>query len=108
MSAPYFATGSGEKAGICFVDGDTAAQVYGVSKFYAINCPSCHGPINALLSFNPTNSNFYLAPCPLCGRFLLYCGLNGDPVQTFSEVRSNKRTPLDQDLDDFVTHTGTF
>ena len=108
MTAPYQTTGSGEKPAICFVDGNSAARVYGVAKYYAIDCPACHGPINTLLSFNPTDSYYYVAPCPLCGTFLKYCGINGDPVLNFTEVRSTKRTPLDQDLDDFTTHTGTF
>ena len=108
MTTPYFATGSGEKPAICFVDGNTATEQYGVSKFYAPQCPTCHAPLNILLSFNPTDSYYYLAPCPSCLKFIRYCNINGDLVLSFTEVTSKKRTSLDQDLDDFVTHTGTF
>lgn len=97
LNLPTFKTGSGEKPAICFVNGQDAYALYGAVQRYAQGCPNCHGPTNQILSFNPTDSYYYLAPCPICGVFMKYCDYNGDLVKTFSVVKSTKTTPLDDE-----------
>jgi len=99
MVLTAFTTGSGEKPTILFIDGETAYRTYGAEKRVAIQCPQCNGAISQLLSFNPTDSYYYIAPCPICGKFTRYADTNGNLVDVFTVVRSGKRTPLDIDTD---------
>lgn len=99
MTVPYRTTGSGESPAICFVDGQTANRTYGVSMRSAGMCPNCRFPINQVLAFNPTDSHYYLAPCPVCGKFIIYCDIDGNTVNTFTIVSSQKNTPVDNDVD---------
>ncbi len=108
MTLQTFKTGSGESAPILFINGQDAYDLYGAIKRFVQGCPNCKGPTNQMLSFNSFDSYYYLAPCPICGKFIKYCDIDGNLVSKFEIVTSGKRTPIDQDLDDFVTHTGTF
>lgn len=91
-------TGSGEKTPFIFIDGVTASQDYGVSLLYAPQCPNCHFPINQLLAFNPVNSYRYIAPCPVCGKYIEYMDNTGN-LASLKILSSKKTTPVDQDLD---------
>lgn len=102
-----FTTGSGEASPILYVEGSSAKDTFGVEKRYSQGCPNCKGPVVELLSFNPTDSYYYLTGCPVCGKTIRYCDINGNLVKTFTIVTSRKSTPLDID-DDFPTRTGTF
>ncbi len=84
---------------ICFVDGITASQQYGVELRKSDGCPNCHGPVDTLLSFNPSSGYYYLAPCPICGQFVLYCDVNGNLVSKFEVVKSSKVTEIDQNFE---------
>lgn len=90
-------TGSGEVAPAIFIDGNSAFNTYGATKRYANGCPHCRGPTDALLSFNPFNGYWYLAPCPICGNFIRYYDNLGN-LSDFQIMKSNKMTLLDQDL----------
>lgn len=107
MSLPTFKTGSGESAPILFINGQDAYDLYGATKRFSQGCPVCRGPVNQMLSFNPKDSYYYLAPCPICGRFIKYCDNDGNLVAKFEIVTSRKTTPVDND-EDFPCHTGTF
>ena len=95
---PSFTTGSGQLAPILFISGDVAFQQYGATKKYANQCPNCKSPINQLLAWNSFNSYYYLAPCPVCGRFIEYMDNTGH-LASLSIITSNKTTPLDVDED---------
>ncbi len=103
MTAPYQTTGSGESPAICFVEGNTAHNTYGVAIRYAQGCPVYKFPINQILAFNPTDAHYALAPCPVCGRFITYCDIDGNLVNKFTIITSQKNTPLDND-EDFPSH----
>src|SRR4030066_128554 len=96
----YWKTGSGELASACFIDGQKAHDTYGVAlRSYAGPCPNCKFPISVILAFNPTNSYFNIAPCPVCGKFILYCDFDGNLVKEFTVLTSQKTTPLDIDTE---------
>lgn len=90
-------TGSGELPAACFVDGKTALTDYGAPIKTCGNCPHCRGSISQILAFNPTDSYYYLAPCPICGKFIRYFD-NAGNLADFAIMKSTKATPLDQDL----------
>lgn len=91
-------TGSSELAPILFISGEQALKTYGISLEYCKQCPKCHAPLNQLLSFNPTNSYRYLAPCAVCGQFVEYMDNTGK-LTNFATVLSGKTTPLDEDTE---------
>jgi hypothetical protein len=103
LNLPTFKTGSGESPAICFINGDDAYELYGAVKRSVQQCPHCHGPVSQLLSFNVSDSYYYLAPCPICGVFLKYCDVDGNLVNKFTVVKSSKTTPLDSE-EDFPNH----
>ena len=82
------------------IDGMTALRDYGVALEYCIQCPNCHAAINQLLSFNPSNSYKYLAPCPVCGQYIEYMDNTGR-LTNFTVVVSGKTTPLDNDSEPY-------
>ncbi len=90
-------TGSGGIPAAIFIDGNTAFTDYGAERRYANGCPNCHGPVVSLLAFNPTDSYWYLAPCPICLKFIRYYDNLGN-LADFAVMKSNKITPIDQDL----------
>ena len=100
MTLPLGTTGSdGSGGAICYVDGKTAHETYGVAIRTATMCPNCKFPLSVTLSFNPTTSYYAIAPCPVCGKFIEYCDINGDLVKKFTFISSTKNTPVDNDID---------
>jgi hypothetical protein len=92
-------TGSGELPAILFVDGIQASKTYGVPiRKSDGGCPHCHGPVDTVLAFNPTDSYWYLAPCPICMNFIRYYDNSGN-LADFAIVKTTKTTPLDVDED---------
>ena len=105
MSQPYF-TGSDELEPICFVDGVTANQQYGVQIRRGGPCPECRAPVDTVLAFNPSSGNYFFH-CPVCGVWVRYCDFNGNLMNELKVVTSQKTTSLDIE-EDFPLHTGTF
>lgn len=92
-------TGSDELPAACFVNGKTANADYGVAiRKSDGGCPNCHGPVDAVLAWNPSDGYFYLAPCPICLKFIRYYDNNGN-LADFKVMTSAKTTEIDQNLD---------
>jgi len=101
-----FLTGSDSKTPICLVDGNIAYQNYGVERKSGGPCPGCKFPVSLTLAFNPTDSYWYFGPCPVCLKTYRWMDPNGN-IDDLKEVKSTKRTSLDED-EDVVVRTGTF
>ena len=106
MTRPYFKTGSGELPCICFVDGQTAHESYGVDIKSGGPCPKCGFPVETVLYFNPTDGGFYFN-CPVCGVWVRWLSSDGT-LSDFKVVTSTKNTDLDEDSWDYTPMTGTF
>ncbi len=95
----YWKTGSGELPNAIFIDGQKAHDNYGVAvRSYAGPCPNCKVPIDVILSFNPTDSGYYICFCPSCLKIIRYCDFDGN-LSDFAIMTSQKTTPLDIDQD---------
>ena len=91
-------TGSDNIEPICFVDGITASQQYGVAIRKGGPCPECRAPVDNILAFNPTSGNYFFS-CPVCGVWVRWCSFDGTLVNEFTVVTSQKTTPVDQEDD---------
>jgi hypothetical protein len=94
---PYYTTGSGEFPALLFIDGNTAYTDYGIERQYADNCPNCRNAIHQLLAFNPFSSYLAIAPCPVCGQFILYLDNNGN-LCNFDRIAPSKTTQWDSEM----------
>ena len=111
MSVPHFFTGSegavDDKPSIIFLEGKLANQVHGVPiRKNDGPCPHCGAAIDCILAFNFSDSYYYLN-CPVCNYWFRYCSFDGN-LADLKVVKSTKVTKVDEELDDFITYTGTF
>ena len=97
----YRTTGSNEDTPICFVDGKTAHDEYGVTIRNGGPCPKCKFPVDTNLHFNPLDSYYYFH-CPVCQVWLRWCQFDGT-MDDLAIVSSKKTTGLDID-EDFPDH----